>query len=146
MPERIPESFDIEIVYPRCISWFHDMEEVWWEKKGHDGKPQFGYHRQKKPKIWLPPPSSEQWDKFMGSLKALGVFSWRSVEIPVPDDIAHLAGYESTGWMIRFEYPDHNFEITGPLDKLPEGFDRFCAAISELLGGHEFGADLWKDE
>ena len=92
-------------------------------------------------------PSAEAWAKFWGSLDALGFWSWSgryqtseiildgtswSVEILVGERLVEAHG--------RNAYPPSDPESESSQECGVRGshFDEFCAAVTELLGGHEF--------
>lgn len=92
-------------------------------------------------------PSSEAWTKFWGRLDEVGFWSWGgsyqpsslildgtrwSVEISVGERIVEAHGSNA--------YPpsDPESESSEGCGEPGSRFDEFCAAVTELLGGHAF--------
>ena len=146
MPDIIPNEMYALLHHDGNIGRFPDFEEVDWVKL--DDKyytnvpgPRFSYKRQGELGKELPAPSTDAWRRFLERLDEIGVFSWKNVKVP-DEDNENLVGYEPQVWMFEIRRPGmKNFKRKGPIDKLPEGFDRFCEALSELMGGQGFGAD-----
>ena len=120
-----------------------DWEEVYWYRPDEDEDGpvtrHMSYFRQRRANKGLPVPSAEAWSRFLARIEEIGVFAWESKEVPEIDrDVTDLS---PRVWELEIVYQDgRRFEASGPADERPPRFDEFCAALSELMGGQEFGA------
>ena len=106
------------------------------------------YFRQAKGSVEYPAPSDDAWRRFRERIDALGVLGWESRPIDGQDE--EVLDWMPPSWDIQIVYPDRVIDIKGPIDELPPHgtgkpgleFRQFCEAVSELIGGHEFGQDI----
>ena len=78
----------------------------------------------------------------------MGVFEWKSRLIAGENE--DVLDWMPPSWNIQITYPDRAIDIKGPIEELPPHgtgkpgleFRQFCEAVSELIGGHEFGQDI----
>lgn len=93
-------------------------------------------------------PSPEAWERFWGSLDDLGIWSWGGSYQPRGIIL------DGTSWSVAISLGDCSVEAHGsnayppssPRAKRPREvgesgsrFNEFCEAVSELLGGRDFG-------
>jgi hypothetical protein len=93
-------------------------------------------------------PSAESWDKFWNSLDELGCWSWSGRYHPSSIVL------DGTSWSVEISAGERSVEAHGcnayppssPRAKRPREagesgsrFNEFCEAVSELLGGRDFG-------
>ena len=115
---------------------------------GKDVAPVIRYHRQGQAPAEYPVPPENAWRRFRERIDALGVFGWKSRPIDGEDE--DVFDWMPPSWNIQITYPDRAIDIKGPIDELPPHgtgkpgleFRQFCEAVSELIGGHEFGQDI----
>ncbi|MBQ7263661.1 MAG: hypothetical protein IJR14_08080 [Synergistaceae bacterium] len=125
----------------------HDWEEVYWYRPDEDEDGpvarHMSYFRQRRANKGLPVPSAGAWERFLARIEEIGVFAWESKDVPEidRDDPRWVTDVGPCTWEFEIVYQDgRRFEASGPADERPPRFDEFCAALSELMGGQEFGA------
>ena len=123
---NVPSKLHI-IVFNRGQNW----ESIDWFKK--DTEFRLVYMKKRKEHEVLTNPSNEIWERFFNELNNIGVFSWKSTGISsIP---SNLIGLEECLWEIQINYQNGNiFKISGSIYKLPLGFNKFCEAVSRLIG------------
>ena len=147
MSAMVPDEMYVLFRHRGSVGRFPDSEEVDWVKMDNDyyiGEPgpRFTYKRQGEDVRIFAIPSDEAWQKFMDRLNEIEVFSWKSVTLPKEETEGRI-GYVPRIWKIEIKRPGKKtFECKGPIDKLPPNFDKFCEALSELMGGQRFGEDV----
>lgn len=145
MADFVPDEMYVLLYHDGQVGRFPDFEEIEWVKLdedyfiGDEPGPRFQYGRQGQRGVSLPIPTDEAWQKFLARLDEIGVFSWETVKGP---DAGKRKDYEPPVWTLEIHRPGMKaFEREGPIDKLPPGFDKFCEALSELMGGQAFGRE-----
>lgn len=145
MADFVPDEMYVLLHHDGQVGRFPDFEEVQWTKEDDEyytdePGPSFFYSRQGGDDSDLPIPAEDAWRKFLDRLEEIGVFSWKSEKLP--DEWKSRRGYEPPVWNIEISRPGKKpFECEGPIDKLPPNFDKFCEALSELMGGQKFGVE-----
>lgn len=149
-PERVYLCFWLDNAFGN-LQDFESLEydpvedaEFW----GEDASPVIRYSRQTKGSAEYPIPSDDAWRRFRERINALGVFEWESR--PIDGENEDVLDWMLPSWSIQITYPDREINIKGPIDELPPHgaakpgleFRQFCEAVSELIGGHEFGQDI----
>lgn len=121
------------------VEWFKMDDEYYTDKPG----PRFTYKRQGEAAKVLSIPSDEAWKKFMEQIEDIGVFSWKNDKAAGKSTNGRVGDdYAPRIWDIEIKRPGKKvFEREGPIDKLPPNFDKFCDALSELMGGQRFGVE-----
>jgi hypothetical protein len=79
----------------------------------------------------MPTPSAEEWTRFADSCRRIGVDKWASM---YEDEEGNII---ETYWTIDFNVDGLSYSGKGD-NAIPENFDSFTAAVSNLLGGLEF--------
>lgn len=139
MADIVPDKMYALLHHDDYAEWLSGYEDVSWDKD----RAYFAYSMQGKRGITLPIPSDDAWQAFLERIEEIGVFSWQSIRNPDEERLRlTLLDYEPRIWKIKIKRPDKKlFEREGPIDKLPPNFDKFCEALSELMGGQKFGVD-----
>ena len=146
MADIVPDEMYVLFRHNRNVRRFPDHEEVDWIKMdkeyfiGEPG-PRFTYSRQGQDGTFLAIPSDDAWQKFLDQLDEIDVFSWKSVKTSKDNEGGHIGDVPRI-WIFEICRPGmKKFHKSGPIDKLPPNFDRFCEALSELMGGQKFGPE-----
>ena len=144
MADIVPDEMYVLFHHDGQVGRFSDFEEVQWTKDDEyyidEPGPSFFYSRQGGDGGRLPFPTEDAWRKFLERIEEAGVFSWVNGEGDEDQDM--LVGYDPPVWTFEIHRPGvEPFERKGPIDKLPPNFDRFCEALSELMGGQKFGPE-----
>ena len=154
MEDHKPERVYLRFLLNNAFGTFQDFRRVEYNPVedadfgGEDVSPVIRYFRQAKGAVEYPAPSEDVWRRFRERLDALGVFEWKSRPIAGEDEDA--LDWMPPSWNIQITYPDRAIDIKGPIDELPPHgtskpgveFRQFCEAVSELIGGREFGQDI----
>lgn len=140
----VPDEMYVLLHHDGEVEGFPDLEEVDWAKMDKEYAaepgPRFSYKRQGQRVKPLPAPSAEAWRAFLERLDEIGVFSWRNA--PTLETRNRFIGYEPPVWVFELKRPGMKpFRRKGPIEKLPPNFDKFCEALSELMGGQSFGGE-----
>lgn len=149
-----PKRLYLCFLLDNAVGTFQDFESLKYDPVedaefwGEGASPVIRYFRQAKGSAEYPAPSDDAWRRFREHLDALGVFGWESRPIDGEDE--EVLDWMPPSWDIQIVYPDRVIDIKGPIDELPPNgtgkpgleFRQFCEAVSELIGGHEFGQDI----
>ena len=72
-----------------------------------------------------------EWERFWRTMDELGVWEWEA-------RYHEAGGATKTVWSIELSRGDRRLQAFGQ-DRFPPSFDRFCAAVSKLVGGEKVG-------
>lgn len=90
----------------------------------------YGYGAVPEPSVAVQPSPSD-WQRFRQSVDKLAVWDWQADY--QPDDLV----MDGTGWEISLAWGGREVESTGS-NAFPPGFDKWCKAVSRLVGGLPF--------
>ncbi len=78
-------------------------------------------------------PIPADWAAFWATIEQVGVWGWEERYEPPPGVLI----LDGTGWSLTLRYGGRFLRSSGT-NAFPPGFDRFCEAMSRLVGGRQF--------